>query len=341
VRKTLHVLRYLIPLGTLVALSIGFLVSRWTSKPLEMLEISPAPESILRPLDPWTRTNSLDGKIVAPDSSAVGDALVWLRAGDEPHWTYTDAAGEFRLENLGPAPWRTSIVARGFEPMVVTLNDTGNAQTIKLARAIDPPPALAAIARSPLRGVVIPALPGASDPQGYEVVLTPRAPPETLGSPVPRRVLTDRNGAFAIQDLVHGAYRVRVLPFWARGGSWPDLARGLATREETQLVLNASTAANELRLQLEDGSIAGVVQSTEKQPLEAVLVLVSEADDASRVWPPISTAADGSFLVRGLPAGTYVVSLHAGSASSEQRIEVPARSAQHAVFEPLQTLRAR
>lgn len=340
-QKSLRILRYLIPLGTLAALAIGFLVSRWMAEPLELPEIAPAPESMLRPLDSPNRARRLSGQVVAPDASPVGEALVWLRAGDEPHWTYTDAAGEFRFQGLGPEPWTTSVIARGFEPIVVTLVDTGNAQTIHLTRAVDPPPALAPIARSPLKGVVIPALPGTLDARGYEVVLTPRLAPENLGAPVPRRIATDGDGAFALTNLAHGAYTVRVLPYWARGGSWPDLAQGLASRAGIPFAHNAATAANELRIQLENGSIAAVIQSTEKLPLEAALVIVAQADDPSRVWPPISTAADGSFTAGDLPAGSYLVSLRAGSVVLEQRIDVPARTAQRAIFEPLQTLRGR
>jgi hypothetical protein len=341
VRKVLHILRYLIPLGTLAALALGFLVSRWTAEPPEIPEIAPAPESMLQPLAALDRARSLQGKVVAPDASPVGDALVWVRAADEPHWTYSDAAGEFHLEHLGPDPWKVSVVARGFDPILVTLVDMGSAQTIHLVRAVEPPPTLAPIARSQLRGLVIPALPGTVDVQGYEVVLTPRLPPENLGAPVPRRVTTDRAGAFTLPDLAHGAYSVRVLPYWARGGSWPDLARSLAASEGIAFVHNASTAANELRIQLENGSITGVIQNSEKMPLEAALVIVAQADDPARVWPPISTAVDGSFTARDLPAGSYSVGVRAGSAVLEQRIDVPARTAQRAIFEPLQTLRAR
>jgi hypothetical protein len=191
-----------------------------------------------------------------------------------------------------------------------------------------------------LKGIVIPSLPGAGSPRGYEVVLVPRSPPESLGSPVPRRVLTDGSGAFEIPDLAHGAYAVRVLPYWARGGSWPDLARSASSRDPLVLAHNASTSVEELRVQLEDGAITGTVQNSEKQPLEAVLVLISQSDDPSRVWPPVSTAPDGSFVARDLPAGSYLVSLHAGSAAVEQVVAVPARTAQRAEFEPLQTLRA-
>jgi hypothetical protein len=339
-RKLLHVLRYLVPLGTLAALAIGFLVTRWRAQPIDVLDIAPAPESMLRPLEPMPRTRVLAGRVTAPDASPVAEALVWLRAGDEPHWTYTDASGDFRIEDIGPDPWMTSIVARGFDPMLVTLADTGGAQTIRLERAADPLPSLAPIVRSRLKGIVIPSLPGSDNPRGYEIVLVPRAPPESLGAPVPRRVLTDRGGAFEIADLAHGSYAVRVLPYWARGGSWPDLARGASSREPLVLVHNASTAVDELRVQLEDGAITGTVQSAEKQPLEAVLVLIAQSDDPSRVWPPVSTASDGSFAARDLPPGNYLVSLHAGAAASEQVVSVPARTAQHVEFEPLQTVRA-
>jgi hypothetical protein len=339
VQRFLHILRYLIPLGTLACLAIAFLVARWTAEPEKLPEIAPPPESMLQPLEAWDRSRSIAGRVLAPDSTPVGAALVWLRAGDEPHWTYTDASGEFHLERLGPSPWTTSVIARGFEPMSVTLEDAGKPQTIRFARAVDPPPSLAPIPRSPLKGVVIAALPSLADSDGYEVMLTPDARPETLGAPVPRRIACEATGAFGLPDLAHGAYHVRVLPRWARGGSWPNLAP--STREGFAFLHSASTSTNEMRIQLENGSISAVIHDTENAPVEAALVLVTAADDPARVWPPISTAADGSFTARDLPPGSYLVSVRASSAVLEQTIQVPPRTALRAVFEPLQTSRAR
>jgi hypothetical protein len=176
-------------------------------------------------------------------------------------------------------------------------------------------------------------------------VLTPQSRPETLGAPLPRRIATDAAGTFQVPDLAHGSYGVRVLPHWARGGSWPDLTQKPASssgaHDGSVLVHNAASSANELRIQLENGSISAVIRNTENAPVEAALVIVSRADDPSFVWPPISTAADGSFTARDLPAASYLVSVRAGGAAIEQRIEVPPRTALRAVFEPLRTSRAR
>jgi hypothetical protein len=353
VQRTLHVLRYLIPLGTLVALAIGFLVAHFTAEPATLPEIAPPAESMLQPLEAWDRSRSVTGTVQAPDATPVGAALVWLRAGDEPHWTYTDASGDFHLSHLGPSPWTTSVIARGFEPMTVTLEDTGKPQTIRFARAVDPPPGLAPIPRAPLNGVVIVALPSLVDLEGYEIALTPQSRPETLGAPLPRRIETDGAGAFHVSDLALGAYTVRVLPRWARGGSWPDLVQRLAEKPAQNpasrpdkndglvYVHSAVSSAGELRIQLEHGSISAVIRNTENAPVEAALVIVARADDPSFVWPPLSTAADGSFTARDLPAGSYIVSVRAGAAVLEQRIDVPPRTALRAVFEPLQTSRAR
>jgi hypothetical protein len=339
--KLLRFLRYAIPLGTLFVFAVGFLVARLTRERVYPPPIAPAPETMLQPLEWPARAKSLSGTLVGPDSKPIGDALLWLRADDEPHWTYTDGAGDFRFEHLSSAPWILSVVARGFTPQRFELADTGAVQTIQLASAVEPTPSLSAIARAPLAGVVIPALPGETDLAGLEVLLTPLAPPETLSAPVPRRVATDRDGRFAIADLAHGEYGVRVLPHWARGGSWPDLTSALAAREPHRWVHGPSTAANEMRIQLENGSITAAITSAENAPLEAALVLIAPLGDPSRVWPPISTAADGTFTARDLPPGKYLVSVHAGAAAEEQTVEVAPRSLQRAVFPPLETARAR
>jgi hypothetical protein len=341
VHKLLRFLRYAIPLGTLFAFAVGFLVTRLTREPVYPPKIAPAPDAMLQPLERPARTKSLSGTLVGPDGAPVGDALVWLRAGDEPHWTYTDGTGDFRFEYLGAAPWAVSVVARGFTPQRFELADTGTVQTIRLASAVEPIPSLPAIASSTLAGVVIPALPGETDLAGLEVLLTPLAPPETLSAPVPRRVATDRDGRFAITDLVHGEYGVRVLPHWARGGSWPDLTRALDAKEPLRWVHGPSTAANEMRIQLESGSITATIKSAEDAPLEAALVLIAPAADPSRVWPPISTAADGTFTARDLPPGAYAVSVHAGAAVVTQSIDVAPRSVQRAAFAPLETAHPR
>jgi hypothetical protein len=124
------------------------------------------------------------------------------------------------------------------------------------------------------------------------------------------------------------------LPRWAANGRWPDLLRaaGDSPRVEWEHTLDA---ARELVLEPAAGTVQGVLHDDAGAPLEAALVLVSPADDVSRVWPPISTASDGSFRRSDLPPGKYVLSARAGADAVRVEFTVDARATRNVTVRPL------
>lgn len=331
-RSWWRVLGVLIPIATIAGCLAGFLVARASERAPVAIEIAPPPAASLPPLSIAARENEIEGRVIASDGSSVPDALVWLRAGDEPHWTYTDAAGNFHFDGLALGPWPTSVLARGFAPLKTTLDAQPAAHTIQLGAPLAAFATLPPIARSTLSGRVLAGL--ESDLEGYEVVLTPVAPPETIGAPFLRRTPCAHDGRFTFDDLALGSYDVEVRPAWARGGSWPDVAR--KSPSDAPLALLHTSSASDLVIALQSGEIRGTLANIDGSALEGGLVLITPAADSSRVWPPMSTAADGSFVAHDLPPDRYVVTVHAGAATAHQTIDVHARAVQETHFAPLE-----
>jgi hypothetical protein len=176
---------------------------------------------------------------------------------------------------------------------------------------------------------------------GDEVVLIPTAAPETLGAPVPRRAAVGADGTFALDDLILGEYRIEVRPAWARGGSWPDLLRGLDAPPGPAVDLAAGGAPSFLALDLEVGDVEGRLAGLEGEPIEGGLVLASAAGDPGRVWPPETSRSDGTFAVRGLPAGPYAIAIRAGSAIVQKDVLVRSGEATTVDLDPLDVRRSR
>ncbi len=326
-----RVVRVAIPAGTLLFLFFGWLAARVGERPMVVPSIIPRPPPTLPPLVFAGGGHRVQGRIVDAQQHGVPDALVWLRAADEPYWTYTDPDGAFRMQDVGAGPWPTVVLAHGFEPYKGSIDVASIPCTITIGPARPDVPLRLPILRAPIAGRISSELSG--DLEGYEVWLAPLVAPETLGAPLPRRAQCDADGRFKIPDLAHGEYAVRVIPAWAHGGSWPDLTQPLAggapvTWTHGPLVTGGTgSAASELSIVLSSGEIRGLLRTASDDPLEGALVLITRADDAGRVWPPISTSADGSFVARDLPPGSYSVSIRAGAAAVKQVATLSARQA--------------
>jgi hypothetical protein len=325
----------LIPLLALSGWAIGFVVERLTDRPEAPMEVTPAPQAALTPVALQPRARSLSGKVVGPQSEPIAGALVALVAGDEPHWTYTDDAGGFLLSGIARGPWSVNVVATAHDPLSLTLPDDAKPAEIRLPDSQHQTPKIAAVERAPWSGR-IDAAPDVIA-RGFEVVLTPVLPLETLSGPVPRRLLCDAEGRFAIADLITGEYTLAVLPSWAQGGSWPDLARG--ENDAPRKFVHAKDAAAEVAVTIEAGAISGVVLDREGNPLEGALVLLASARAAEKVWPPVTADPRGAFLLRDLPAGRYALSVRAAGGSAQLDVEVRPRETLAVDLPPLDTAR--
>lgn len=323
-----------IPIAALVACAAGFCVAQ-RAPPRELsIQVAPTPANDLPAIVLPPRAREIAGRVVGPDGAPVDDALVWLVAGDEPHWTTSGVDGSFAFASLQRGPWTLYVVAHGREPFQTTVADADDARTIRLPDLQRAPTSLPAIARTRLSGR-IEASPNAKL-EGLEIALVPVASIETLGAPVPRRTSSDASGAFVFEELVAGDYRAWLLPAWASGGSWPDLAREWDA-PLAELVSVAKEGANEVVLRHVGGALRGRLVELDGSPVEGALVLVHPEGDPSKPWPPVSSRADGEFVRDELPPGRYVVRVRAGAATATRTVEVRERDTAFVETQPLAT----
>jgi hypothetical protein len=177
-----------------------------------------------------------------------------------------------------------------------------------LAAAIEPLPLLAEIPRSRLSGRL--AITAADEPCAFEVLLLPEGAANELGGALPRRGVCDASGQFSFEQLAHGRYLVKVMPAWAGGGSWPDLVAPSAR------ALDFQAERSDWSLELSRGEIEGEVRDDLGRTLEGALVWAGEFGNEGKIWPPVSSGADGRFRIGDLPPGKYRVNCRAGEGGS-------------------------
>lgn len=128
-----------------------------------------------------------------------------------------------------------------------------------------------------------------------------------------RAVMTGHDGAFRIDDLAAGRYRLDV----------HQPARALSYVEDLEL-----TADQELVLELEAVPLVGaVISATTDEPMEDALVYVYKllANGETGSLTTVPTDAEGGFVVAHVTAGRYLVAARKdGYAPAEQSIEVTA-----------------
>ena len=312
-------LKLAIPLGTLAALALAYGIGRLTKEPEAEINIKRPPPATFAKLEAPAHGRKLVGKVVNPAGEPLEGALVWVRSSNEPSFSYSDSQGAFRFDDLGPGPWPAIVVALGFEPLELTLQESASPQVAALRVAYGPPPKLAAIDHQALQGRI--GVPEGFDASHFEVVLVPEAPTR-IDSALPRRVECDAQGAFKIDDLIVAHYQLLVLPAWARGGSWPDLLAGVGDGDKHEFT--HAKGAGDLILRLQFGMIEGVLLEQGGQPVEGAVVELTLAGEPGRVWIPESTDAAGKFALRPLPAGKYELKLHAGETTLAREIELHA-----------------
>lgn len=327
----------IVPILSLVGWGVGYLVHHLTGRVEQPLELTPPPQTQIPPIVFPPRSHALIGTVLGPDGALIDDALVSTIAADEPHWTYTNARGEFRLEGLERGPWTITVAATAHQPFTATFADEVTPVVVQLPDAAREMPRLAPRTTAPLTGQVR-ADPGTSL-EGFEVYFTPTLPPEEIDAPFPRRALCDRAGHFEIADLQTGEYTVAVLPEWAQNGTWPDLGPGTKTKPNSYS--HRVGVATTYSIELVSGSVHGVVTDREDNALEGALVLVSSEVAPERIWPPVRAGAKGEFVVPDLPPGRYVVAVRAGSGSCQSTVTVGDKQTVELSLPPLAVERPR
>jgi hypothetical protein len=326
----------------LVGLALAFALGRPEPPDDSLFGPQMALAPVLEPLVAPGGSLRLRGNVHHAGGAPAADALVALvRAEDDPARTeplyhiHTDAAGRFEFARLAPGRYTVVLVHPSAPPRTFPLelplaaadglNGDAVASAVRweLAPPLAPLDMLPELARGALEGrVVLPAALSEETPDlaGFEIVLAPAKGTPPLAGAAERRIGTDAEGRFALDGVVAAAYRVEVLPPWARGGSWPVLARGTA-----EIAADGRAA---IELALEVGALTGELAEANGRPLVGALVSIAALDALDAVgepqlWPPATSDEAGRWRVALLPPGRYGVHLRAGAAAadSEARVE--------------------
>lgn len=260
-------------------------------------------------------TARLAGRVTGVDGEPLPESLVLVDHEGELAWDYCDPRGNFSIERLPAGRLRVSVLAREHEAEVLWVEAPGEGLEVVMDRPLPETPVLPELGEGPLEGQVVAAMAGRGW-AGYELQLVPVDPPETLGAPVPVSTTIGADRRFAFERLLHGRYRARVVPPWARGGSWPDLVDPAGA----EFVHGPSRRG--LEVPLLTGEIAGELIDPGGEFVEGALVRVSPGGERDRPWRPESSGPSGRFLVRDLPPGSYELSVDAGEAHFAERVEV-------------------
>jgi hypothetical protein len=290
----------------LAALFLGALVLPWLAAPERPLpSFTPARPPQLGALQPPLGSASLSGRVVDIDGRAVSGVTLYLRSGNVPQWTETDERGEFEFLDVHDEDLAVAVLRWGHPPRLERTRP-GTVEFV-LPPASAPPAMVPDIESARLSGQILhPMGSTALDPQGYELVLRPTTPEHELGPAVERRVHCDTGASFAIDDLALSTYDVHVVPHWATGSLWPDLAAPEFARIEHR------GAGFDARVILRAGAVAGYAVDAQGAPVEGVLVTLQVPGDPVRVWLPQLSDAAGRFYFADVPPGTYVLSALAG-----------------------------
>lgn len=274
-----------------------------------------------------------DARVVLVKTDVVAGMVERMR------WTRVDADGRF---DIGGIPKGRYVVLLSRPDLPNTLHAVEIPAADEVAWTLEPPlaplPALPELRREDFTGRLSPPV-GATEPrgsrEGYEILFDPGEMPDIPTGAIERRVRTDAEGNFEMPGLAEADYRVKVLPPWAAGGSWPVL-------DEVELAFVADPALSVfLNVRLRTGELTGRLEDLEERPVEGALVRVWPEGAENRLWPPVRTDAAGVFLIGDLPAGRYVIRVRAGSGAAERTEAVRIGAREVVSFEPLDTQGAR
>jgi hypothetical protein len=322
--KRLHTtLAVLVLAGFLTALLVGR--SR-SGQPLTD-DFTPPVALAFEPLVPQLGEHALRGVVLDAEDRPVEAALVAvleqdLLPEDVPalQRAFTDERGEFTLSGLPAGPTRVVVVLPTVPNTEVEVRlPTTEALTIRLPSPYGPLAALPDIERVDVRGRLTPpaGIALADWPlAGYEVVLAPAAGVDPLSGAVERRVTVDAEGGFEVPRLAVAAYRLRALPPWARGGTWP----WLVDREYVPGAIGSPV--RQLEVPLTCGEIVGQLSDHAGRPIDGALVTLRPELALHRVFDPAETDAEGRFHLRDVPAGVYLLHIRAGAAQLDRSVTV-------------------
>jgi len=304
-----------LPLAVLAALLCGFVAARVARARQSLPSFTPARPPQLPELVAPLGDARLAGRVLDPDGKGLAGVSVYLRCAAVPHWTETDAEGRFALEGLVEGELDVILLAWGRAPARWKAR-TGEVEFV-LPPIAPPPEPLPALETAPLVVRLAHPLRGNwLDDAGYELVFAPLEAPMRVGTTVERRMRVDARGLFALEDLALGSYALKLVPSWAAGSDWPDLAHPSYAR------LQHGKDSGGLVVVLAVGALDARVSGTDGLPLEGALALLSPAAEPARVWPPQASDAEGRLRFLDLPPGSYELVVRAGEAEARLAVEI-------------------
>jgi hypothetical protein len=304
-----------LPLAVLAALLCGFVAARVARARQSLPSFAPASPPTLGELAAPLGDARLAGRVLDPDGTGLAHVSVYLRCASVPHWTETDAEGRFTLEGLVEGELDVILLAWGRAPARLKTR-TGDAEFV--LPPIAPPPApLPTLETAPLVGRLAHPLRNTwQESEGYELVLAPLEAPMRVGTTVERRLRVEPRGLFALDDLALGSYTLKLVPSWASGSDWPDLAHPTYAR------LQHGRDSGGLLVVIAAGALDVRVSGADGLPLEGALALLSPATHPARVWPPQPSDAEGRLRFLDLPPGRYELVVRAGEAEERLAVEI-------------------
>lgn len=301
------------------ALLLGWLSSRGDRPARDLPEVELPPPGGWDVAELPAGGRRLRGLVRRPDGTPAPDVAVVRRGAQRTSWTYTAQDGSFELSDLPEGLLVLDLCDVGHPPTSVEVQPGAQRVELELEPRRKDGPALVPPGTRSQTGLVL--APEGVVPAGWEVLFDPADPPESLDGARPRRARVDAGGEFEVPDLVHARYHVRVLPEWARGTRWPDLARA----SEPMLL-----PREDLRIETQAGSIAGRVTDPEDHPIEGALLLLRSTDEPGRLWPSEATDVSGAYAFADLPPGRYDLEVLAGEAQ-RWLAEIPVESGRTSV----------
>jgi hypothetical protein len=337
------------------ALATGWLVQRANLPEKSFAEtFAAAPAAAeLPPLASPFGACRLTGTIREDDGDPAAEATLFLyeRAIESGSvapipWTTTDAQGRFTIDGL-PAGTFEALVIAPFTPVlrvpeVALVLPLAAGEGLNVEWTLPAPysavAALPEIRRGPFHtrlsppvGFTIEDWPVAD----YEIALLPSPENDPLCGAVVRRGTVDVDGNLTLDEVVAAAYRVEVLPPWARGGSWPVLDSLPSFAHEAD-----PGAPVSLSMRLRCGELTGRLIDAEGRSVEGAWVEVwpvQAGESSSRAWPVTTSDAQGVFHLRDLPPDAYLLRVRAGAARIEREVRVDVGARVEVELEPLVT----
>lgn len=298
--------------AVLGALLLGWVLNRADRDLLPPVRAADTPSAALAPLAPPGGEHTLTGTLLTGAGEPADQALIELRAGERPHWTYTDERGAFHLAGLPAGSFELCAVIPGHPTGWFDLAVPAAAEPLVLRLPPERPPleVLPEIERSRLSGRLVPG--GGSPAAGCQVLLRPAPGADPLAGLVSRRSAAGPDGAFAIDAVAHGTYEILILPPLAIAGGGPVLAR--------QDVLHGGEQAD-LQVSLRCGAIAGVLVDGNGTPREGATVIARLEGALDAVRATVS-GAKGEFRLEHLPPGSWRVRVRTGEVDLERVVPV-------------------